>query len=36
MRPVFYQAKTTAMKLMTPPYSNFANKMIDMMVKMKG
>lgn len=36
MRPVFYQAKTTAMKFMTPPYSNFANKMIDMMVKMKG
>jgi len=36
MRPVFYQAKRTAMTLMTPPYSKFANKMIDLLVKMKS
>jgi len=36
MRPVFYQAKTTAMKFMTPPYSNFAQKMIDTLMKMRG
>lgn len=36
MRPVFYQAKTTAMKFMTPPYSNFARKMIDTLMNMRG
>ena len=36
MRPVFYQAKTTAMKLMAPPYGKLANRIMDTMLKMKG
>ncbi len=36
LRPVFYQAKTTAMKYLAPPYGKFANRMMDMMLKLKG
>lgn len=35
MRPVFYQASTTAMKWLAPPYGKFANRVIDLMMKMK-
>ena len=36
LRPVFYQAKTTAMKYMAPPYGKLANRIIDFMLKLKG
>lgn len=36
MRPVFYQASTTAMKYLAPPYGKFANRVIDFMVKLKA
>lgn len=36
MRPVFYQAKRTAMKLLAPPYGKLATRILDTMVKMKG
>ncbi|MFV0277385.1 MAG: coniferyl aldehyde dehydrogenase [Parahaliea sp.] len=36
MRPVFYQAKRTAMKLLTPPYGKTATRILDTMLKMKG
>ncbi|MGD2008338.1 MAG: coniferyl aldehyde dehydrogenase [Cellvibrionales bacterium] len=36
LRPVFYQARTTAMKYLAPPYGKFANRMMDMMLKLKG
>jgi coniferyl-aldehyde dehydrogenase len=35
MRPVFYQAKSNAMKLLSPPYSDFAQKAMNFMMKMK-
>jgi len=35
MRPVFYQANNTAMKLLAPPYGKFANRVMDTMLKMK-
>ncbi len=36
MRPVFYQARRTAMKLLAPPYGKLATRILDTMVKMKG
>lgn len=36
MRPVFYQARRTAMKLLAPPYGKLATRMLDTLVKMKG
>jgi len=35
MRPVFYQARFTAMKLLAPPYGRFATRVFDLLVKMK-
>ncbi len=36
MRPVFYQAGRTAMKLLRPPYGKLATRMLDTMIKLKG
>jgi coniferyl-aldehyde dehydrogenase len=36
MRPVFYQAGFTAMKFMQPPYGKFADRMLNLMAKMKS
>ncbi len=36
MRPVFYQANRTAMKMLAPPYGKFANRVIDFMMKNKS
>ncbi len=33
LRPVFYQAPVTAMKLLAPPYGNFATKMLNFLTK---
>ncbi|MEY3018738.1 MAG: hypothetical protein RL336_1873 [Pseudomonadota bacterium] len=33
LRPVFYQAPMTAMKLLAPPYGNFATKMLNFLTK---
>ena len=33
MRPVFYQAPFTAVKLLYPPYSNFASKYLNFITK---
>lgn len=35
LRPVFYQASFTAMKYLAPPYGKFADKVFNMMVRMK-
>jgi coniferyl-aldehyde dehydrogenase len=36
LRPVFYQAKTSAMKHLAPPYGKFATKVFDTLVKLKS
>lgn len=36
MRPIFYQANNTAMKLLAPPYGKFANRVMDTLLKMKA
>lgn len=36
MRPVFYQARRTAMKLLAPPYGKLATRMLGALIKMKG
>ncbi|TXS96021.1 coniferyl aldehyde dehydrogenase [Parahaliea maris] len=36
MRPVFYQANRTAMKLLAPPYGKLATRILDTMIKMKS
>mgnify|MGYP003625975013 CR=1 FL=1 len=36
MRPVFYQANFTAMKLLRPPYGKFATRVFNLLVKLKG
>ena len=36
MRPVFYQANTNFMKYMSPPYGKFADRVLKVLVKMKG
>lgn len=36
MRPVFYQAGTTSMKFLAPPYGKFATKVFDTLVKLKS
>lgn len=35
MRPVFYQASTTMMKKLAPPYGDFADKTMNLLIKMK-
>ncbi len=35
LRPVFYQANTTAMKHLAPPYGKFADRMFNLILKMK-
>ncbi|MFV0477517.1 MAG: coniferyl aldehyde dehydrogenase [Parahaliea sp.] len=36
MRPIFYQANRTAMKLLRPPYGKVATRMLDTLLKLKG
>lgn len=36
LRPVFYQANFSATKFLAPPYSKFANRILDTLVKLKG
>jgi coniferyl-aldehyde dehydrogenase len=36
MRPVFYQAGFSSMKFLQPPYGNFADKVYNLLVKMKS
>ncbi len=33
LRPVFYQAPVTAMKMLAPPYGNFATKVLNFLIK---
>ena len=35
MRPVFYQASTNAMSLMAPPYGKTANRIFNVLLKLK-
>ena len=35
LRPIFYQAPLTSMKLLAPPYGNFADKVYNTLVKLK-
>lgn len=36
MRPVFYQASTTAMGKLAPPYGDFAKRVMNLLLKLKG
>ena len=36
LRPVFYQASTTSMKFLAPPYGKFADRVFNLLVKMKS
>ena len=36
LRPVFYQARFTSMKFLTPPYGKFATRVFNFLVKSKG
>ncbi|MCP3673837.1 MAG: coniferyl aldehyde dehydrogenase [Gammaproteobacteria bacterium] len=36
LRPVFYQANITSMKYLMPPYGNFANKVFNLLAKLKS
>jgi len=36
LRPVFYQAGFTSMKYLSPPYGKFADRVYNLLVKMKG
>lgn len=36
MRPVFYQARVSSLKLLAPPYGKFATRVFDFMLKLKG
>ncbi len=36
LRPVFYQSGFTTMKYLAPPYGKFANRVYDLLVKMKS
>jgi coniferyl-aldehyde dehydrogenase len=36
LRPVFYQASFTTMKYLAPPYGNFADRVFNLLVKMKS
>jgi coniferyl-aldehyde dehydrogenase len=36
LRPVFYQARFSAMKFLAPPYGRFATRVFNLLVKLKG
>jgi len=36
LRPIFYQARFSAMKFLTPPYGRFATRVFNLLVKLKG